>query len=108
MFTVPKISLFQFHKGTIKTLIDAQTAAAVAAFQFHKGTIKTEQALLAHTQNQYFNSIKVQLRRLFYSTGSVFILYFNSIKVQLRHNAGDERAASQNDFNSIKVQLRRC
>ena len=34
------LSLFQFHKGTIKAPPAAQMARAAAAFQFHKGTIK--------------------------------------------------------------------
>ena len=41
MFTVPKISLFQFHKGTIKTLLNGDMSANTLG---------------------YFNSIKVQLR----------------------------------------------
>ena len=42
MFTVPKISLFQFHKGTIKTNLNLGAAFV----------------------NLNFNSIKVQLRHL--------------------------------------------
>ena len=33
--------LFQFHKGTIKTLQMAGLSPAAMEFQFHKGTIKT-------------------------------------------------------------------
>ena len=35
-------SLFQFHKGTIKTQSFAPEDSPVKVFQFHKGTIKTE------------------------------------------------------------------
>ena len=62
MFTVPKISLFQFHKGTIKTVTSYMELPVLPhfnsikvqlrlytdsdftylkEFQFHKGTIKT-------------------------------------------------------------------
>ena len=33
---------FQFHKGTIKTLISWVSALSKLEFQFHKGTIKTD------------------------------------------------------------------
>ena len=33
--------LFQFHKGTIKTLLMIVLVIGVILFQFHKGTIKT-------------------------------------------------------------------
>ena len=32
---------FQFHKGTIKTILLDVNASAQQLFQFHKGTIKT-------------------------------------------------------------------
>ena len=34
------VTLFQFHKGTIKTA-NKEAAAKIIKFQFHKGTIKT-------------------------------------------------------------------
>ena len=33
-------------------------------FQFHKGTIKTSYYLYCRQRNEYFNSIKVQLKHL--------------------------------------------
>ncbi len=33
--------MFQFHKGTIKTLTRHERKALMQLFQFHKGTIKT-------------------------------------------------------------------
>ena len=45
MFTVPKISLFQFHKGTIKTLMMCLVLLTLLNF----------------------NSIKVQLRRVLHA-----------------------------------------
>ena len=35
-------TLFQFHKGTIKTFVEWWKHAIKHIFQFHKGTIKTE------------------------------------------------------------------
>ena len=35
------LSLFQFHKGTIKTHISRINSQQSSLFQFHKGTIKT-------------------------------------------------------------------
>ena len=56
---------FQFHKGTIKTLLLIVVGELDAKFQFHKGTIKT---LTTCTKspifNSYFNSIKVRLKLL--------------------------------------------
>ena len=34
-------SLFQFHKGTIKTTMAENSKTTRTVFQFHKGTIKT-------------------------------------------------------------------
>ena len=34
-------ALFQFHKGTIKTVLKPVRRPFVRQFQFHKGTIKT-------------------------------------------------------------------
>ena len=35
------IQIFQFHKGTIKTVFGVDDAILIGRFQFHKGTIKT-------------------------------------------------------------------
>ena len=55
--------IFQFHKGTIKTIALLPSVPLMPSlFQFHKGTIKTA----AEEENLkgvlYFNSIKVQLK----------------------------------------------
>ena len=76
--------LFQFHKGTIKTVCTFRLQKASsyfnsikvqlkpdsvpvpefdALFQFHKGTIKTISAFLNRVKVRYFNSIKVQLKQ---------------------------------------------
>ena len=33
--------MFQFHKGSIKTLIPSRWSISINSFQFHKGSIKT-------------------------------------------------------------------
>ena len=33
--------MFQFHKGSIKTILEQWRAAGLIKFQFHKGSIKT-------------------------------------------------------------------
>ena len=37
--------IFQFHKGTIKTIKKSNTTFTSNIFQFHKGTIKTDKPL---------------------------------------------------------------
>ena len=36
------LQLFQFHKGTIRTIIGFSYVYEAPTFQFHKGTIRTE------------------------------------------------------------------
>ena len=56
------ISLFQFHKGAIKTR--TQTIdLPILRFQFHKGAIKTSRKRLKSMLSANFNSIKVRLKR---------------------------------------------
>ena len=56
-------TLFQFHKGTIKTTVLKQKLADSLQFQFHKGTIKTfPDAEKAFVDYLNFNSIKVRLK----------------------------------------------
>ena len=62
-------------------------------FQFHKGTIRT---MLSQSQNLRvinFNSIKVQLEPFIICLLVIF-LYFNSIKVQLEHLIRFKQAAA--------------
>ena len=37
--------IFQFHKGTIKTDVRTKSLYTARGFQFHKGTIKTPKSL---------------------------------------------------------------
>ena len=57
-------------------------------FQFHKGAIRTVQGLGAFRSVSYFNSIKVRLERIFWESISRSKSYFNSIKVRLEHEQG--------------------
>ena len=73
-------------------------------FQFHKGTIRTILVLLEIVRFSHFNSIKVQLEPLIVQRLSGLILF--------QFHKGTIRTASwcwwvivQTDFNSIKVQL---
>ena len=54
-------------------------------FQFHKGTIKTIIVSLFVLCLKDFNSIKVQLKPIELLILNLFVLHFNSIKVQLKH-----------------------
>ena len=56
-------TLFQFHKGTIKTAHLTTPLSSNKVFQFHKGTIKTMIYVLQDLMQSYFNSIKVRLKR---------------------------------------------
>ena len=78
-----------------------------AKFQFHKGTIKTMiSIMMIHIPPQDFNSIKVRLKH-----GEDYNLVhlsedFNSIKVRLKRADGYEEDRSLLNFNSIKVRLK--
>ena len=119
-----------WHFNSIKVRLKLtgfiQLNVAVLIFQFHKGTIKT--VAVADTQNSFghFNSIKVRLKRSMLQY--VFIvLHFNSIKVRLKLNynfpvfrkhifqfhKGTIKTSKYNKlttayvyFNSIKVRLK--
>ena len=52
-------------------------------FQFHKGTIKTDEMRARIAQLAYFNSIKVRLKPKL-AVGAPLMPNFNSIKVRLK------------------------
>ena len=82
----PRISSFQFHKGTIKTQIFDLRRYFSSEFQFHKGTIKTSAFLSTTFQFFYFNSIKVRLKLEKQFNNDKWVWDFNSIKVRLKHS----------------------
>ena len=53
--------VFQFHKGTIRTSVSSFLQPCWSLFQFHKGTIRTVESKDAQIKQLNFNSIKVQL-----------------------------------------------
>ena len=53
--------IFQFHKGTIRTIFRTNKTIMMNKFQFHKGTIRTLEYSLAFIITAHFNSIKVRL-----------------------------------------------
>ena len=55
-----------------------------SVFQFHKGTIKTVKCGHADEFVSYFNSIKVRLKLSFHKKHLNLSSYFNSIKVRLK------------------------
>ena len=56
------LDVFQFHKGTIKTPLGIVSFPLILIFQFHKGTIKTLVLTEHYLHQSHFNSIKVRLK----------------------------------------------
>ena len=56
---------FQFHKGTIKTVVSSQPLVTDTKFQFHKGTIKTgdSQIILNHANAFQFHKGTIKTKR---------------------------------------------
>ena len=77
------ILYFNSIKVQLKPLRSLTTLTS-QKFQFHKGTIKTLLLRLKNLAIRYFNSIKVQLKRKRPTLTTNFYKYFNSIKVQLK------------------------
>ncbi len=53
--------IFQFHKGSIRMLLNNTLTREKAIFQFHKGSIRIMNRFFTILFAAYFNSIKVQL-----------------------------------------------
>ena len=60
LFSTP---MFQFHKGTIRTLAHGGDTSVCMTFQFHKGTIRTSREMNVSKTKICFNSIKVRLEQ---------------------------------------------
>ena len=82
-FTRELSDLFQFHKGTIRTLAPGSHLQQTRRFQFHKGTIRTEERKRQEEEERDFNSIKVRLEHSFQDARPLLNDNFNSIKVRL-------------------------
>ena len=74
-------------------------------FQFHKGTIRTLHQTSALSRNPHFNSIKVRLERVLLPVLMHNSSHFNSIKVRLEPSPGAGLIPAIFYFNSIKVRL---
>ena len=119
-------TLFQFHKGTIRTQSVVPTVDSLSKFQFHKGTIRTSRAIKDAGIPCDFNSIKVRLeplrprlprwrRKFQFHKGTIRTLHqgrhhhqgtdFNSIKVRLERGMSKGGIQFDPNFNSIKVRL---
>ena len=57
------ITMFQFHKGSIRTIPPFKYVFVSELFQFHKGSIRTTASSRKPRLGRSFNSIKVQLER---------------------------------------------
>ena len=96
---------FQFHKGTIRTLVFHLVKPLSTLFQFHKGTIRTDATPLPIQKSRNFNSIKVRFERAearrAKANGATFQFHKGTIRTCLErvvhHRTGN--------FNSIKVRL---
>ena len=75
--------LFQFHKGTIRTINQCSRSLHHHEFQFHKGTIRTVPFSVEAESRLNFNSIKVRLELLIVNKHFYLLSHFNSIKVRL-------------------------
>ena len=80
--------LFQFHKGTIKTVTRLILHDFLMNFNSIKVRLKRFLLRLEETQSTYFNSIKVRLKPFVPPCVLCVLLYFNSIKVRLKQNNG--------------------
>ena len=63
-----------------------RNGSLLSLFQFHKGTIRTKAHAIILRVASDFNSIKVQLERVDFLDAFLVLLHFNSIKVQLERD----------------------
>ena len=79
--------------------------ATLSLFQFHKGTIRTQGKLLAGCLSGNFNSIKVRLEHNIDVVHETIIMNFNSIKVRLEP-ATHLLSIKRNLFHRVKGTIR--
>ncbi len=97
---------FQFHYGTIKSVINFAPALESFLFQFHYGTIKRyniSRSLLLFTD---FNSTMVRLKAFFILPLPWGLMYFNSTMVRLKGIRIRDVQAWDRNFNSTMVRLK--
>ena len=96
--------------NSIKVRLERMASGAIGAppgFQFHKGTIRTVLLLPIHSVLLYFNSIKVRLELKKDIATLTKEWHFNSIKVRLERKSLLRLIGMATNFNSIKVRLER-
>ena len=76
-------------------------------FQFHKGTIKTVLLVLSIRIVLYFNSIKVRLKLTSEPIDNMSASNFNSIKVRLKQLA-PQKTSHLNSFQFHKGTIKTC
>ena len=82
------LTKFQFHKGTIKTLV-SDTCVPIDNINFNSIKVRLKHLIFCCTlfNIKYFNSIKVRLKLVIAIKVAIYALgYFNSIKVRLKHS----------------------
>ena len=82
-----------------------QTSVNLSIFQFHKGAIRTFNLHIFRDILLYFNSIKVRLERGSSCSCKRSLSHFNSIKVRLELSWDTLLQLEPSNFNSIKVRL---
>ncbi len=96
---------FQFHYGTIKSLIPLLPFVFFDLFQFHYGTIKRHNHEAWSGFHADFNSIMVRLKvyeELKNQVINLFQFHYGTIKSPYLLTT----LAHKNDFNSIMVRLK--
>ena len=94
--------VFQFHKGTIRTLSLEKLLLIMVVFQFHKGTIRTYRRGLNLDIKNIFQFHKGTIRTLTMMLIYLCFLYFNSIKVRLE--PGNPWLLMPKESMSLRVQ----
>ena len=77
--------LFQFHYGTIKSVLRFSSIRFVLLFQFHYGTIKSQHQIEINRTFQSFNSTMVRLKVSYSSihySFHMFQFHYGTIKRQ--------------------------
>ena len=102
------LTKFQFHKGTIRTLLRIGIHEQLHSFQFHKGTIRTFSLFIhAILHHKNFNSIKVRLE-LYQDSLTYNHRSFQFHKGTIRTRRFNVLLSVIPYFNSIKVRLELC
>ena len=102
---IARFRWFQFHKGTIKTEWGTDKCYSWCLFQFHKGTIKTNTSFVPTPCNLLFQFHKGTIKTTYRQFLNYPKEYFNSIKVRLKLSFANIEHNVRN-FNSIKVRLK--